>query len=85
MINTKTETPEGIEMNFATNTLGTFHLTNSLLDVLEKSAPSRVVTVSSGGMLTMKLDVSDLNSSKGKFDGTFVYAQNKVRRHPISC
>ena len=78
MINTRTETPDGIEANFATNTLGTFHLTNSLLDLMEKSAPARVVTVSSGGMLTVKLDPFDFNSQKGKFDGTFVYAQNKV-------
>lgn len=34
--------------------------------------------VSSGGMLTQKLDCQDLNSEKmSKFDGTMVYAQNK--------
>jgi len=34
--------------------------------------------VSSGGMLTQKLDPVDFNSEKmSKFDGTMVYAQNK--------
>jgi len=43
MVNERQETKEGVEINFATNTLGTFYLTTSLLDVLEKSKPSRVV------------------------------------------
>jgi len=77
MVNTRTETKDGVETNFATNTLGTFYLTNSLLDVLETSKPSRVVTVSSAGMLTQKLDNSDIETKKGTFDGTFVYAMNK--------
>ena len=36
------------------------------------------VTVSSGGMLVQKMTVDDLQSEKGTFDGTMVYAQNKV-------
>ncbi|OXB62061.1 hypothetical protein ASZ78_013434, partial [Callipepla squamata] len=35
------------------------------------------VTVSSGGMLVQKLNVADLQSGSGTFDGTMVYAQNK--------
>lgn len=80
MVNERTETPDGIEANFATNTLGTYYLTKLLIPVLEKSENSRVVTVSSGGMYNCALDVSDLQSAKlKKFDGTMVYAQNKVR------
>lgn len=37
------------------------------------------ITVSSGGMLVQKLNVSDLQSENGPFDGTMVYAQNKVQ------
>lgn len=37
------------------------------------------ITVSSGGMLTQKLNVDDLQFEKGTFDGTMAYAQNKVR------
>lgn len=38
------------------------------------------VTVSSGGMLTQKLNVDDLQFEKATFDGTMAYAQNKVRQ-----
>lgn len=38
------------------------------------------ITVSSGGMLTQKLNVDDLQFEKGTFDGTMAYAQNKVER-----
>lgn len=38
------------------------------------------VTVSSGGMLTQKLNVDDLQFEKGTFDGTMAYAQNKVKQ-----
>lgn len=37
------------------------------------------ITVSSGGMLVMKLDPNDLQFENVRtFDGTFAYAQNKV-------
>lgn len=41
------------------------------------------VTVSSGGMLTQKLNVDDLQFEKGAFDGTMAYAQNKVSNKKI--
>lgn len=37
------------------------------------------ITVSSGGMLVQKLNISDLQSGNGTFDGVMVYAQNKVQ------
>jgi len=70
-------TEDGIELTFATNTLGTFLLTNLMMPVLEDSAPSRVVIVSSGGALTQKMDLSDVQFEKGSFDGTLAYAQTK--------
>ncbi|KAM9321231.1 dehydrogenase/reductase SDR family member 12 [Gastrophryne carolinensis] len=76
MVNTR-ELTDGIEKNFATNVLGTYILTAALLPALEKEEDPRVVTVSSGGMLVQKLDVSDLQCEAGSFDGTMVYAQNK--------
>jgi hypothetical protein len=39
---------------------------------------SSQITVTSGGMLVQKLQPDDLQSAKGSFDGTMVYAQNKV-------
>ena len=41
-------TADGLETTFATNHLGPFLLTNLLRGLLERSAPARVVTVSSG-------------------------------------
>lgn len=53
-------------------------------------SPSQI-TVSSGGMLTQKLDTDDIQLEKGAFDGTMAYAQNKAkgpdseRRRRNSC
>ncbi|XP_070693696.1 dehydrogenase/reductase SDR family member 12 [Pempheris klunzingeri] len=77
MVNQRELTEEGLEKNFATNTLGTYILTTALIPALKKAEDSRVVTVSSGGMLTQKLNVDDLQFEKGAFDGTAAYAQNK--------
>ncbi|XP_054643169.1 dehydrogenase/reductase SDR family member 12 isoform X2 [Dunckerocampus dactyliophorus] len=77
MVNQRELTEEGLEKNFATNTLGTYILTTALLPALQKAEDPRVVTVSSGGMLTQKLNVDDLQCEKGTFDGTMAYAQNK--------
>ncbi|XP_062312467.1 dehydrogenase/reductase SDR family member 12 [Osmerus eperlanus] len=77
MVNQRELTEEGIEKNFATNTLGTYILTMALIPTLKQAEDPRVVTVSSGGMLVQKMTVEDLQSEKGTFDGTMVYAQNK--------
>ncbi|XP_047225763.1 dehydrogenase/reductase SDR family member 12 [Girardinichthys multiradiatus] len=77
MVNQRELTEEGLEKNFATNTLGTYILTTALIPAMKKVEDPRVITVSSGGMLTQKLNVDDLQSEKGTFDGTMTYAQNK--------
>merc|ERR1712150_184223 len=79
---------DGLEKNFATNTLGTYLLTEELISLLQSKKISetrpRVVTVSSGGMLTNKLDPDDLQTKKKPFDGTMVYAQNKRQQIVIT-
>jgi len=77
MTDPRTLTADGLEANFATNTLGAHILTESLIPALTKSSDPRVVMVSSGGMLTQKLDANDLQTEKKSFDATMVYAQNK--------
>jgi dehydrogenase/reductase SDR family protein 12 len=69
--------PDGIELTFATNVLGPFLLTNLLLGLLERSAPARIINVSSGGMYTQRIRVDDLQSERSEFDGTTAYARTK--------
>jgi dehydrogenase/reductase SDR family protein 12 len=68
---------DGIELTFATNVVGPFLLTNLLIPLLQTSAPSRVINVSSGGMYAQRLNVGDLQTATGDFDGAAVYARTK--------
>merc|ERR1712004_611145 len=78
MINTRELVEDTLEKNFATNTLGTHILTEGLIPALSKADDPRVIIVTSGGMLTVKLDVKDMQFEQMKpFDGTMAYAQNK--------
>jgi NAD(P)-dependent dehydrogenase (short-subunit alcohol dehydrogenase family) len=73
----RTLSADGNELTLATNVLGPFLLTNLLTPLLMKSAPARVVNVSSGGMYTRRIDVEDLQSARGTFDGPTAYARTK--------
>ncbi|MBW2472189.1 MAG: SDR family NAD(P)-dependent oxidoreductase [Deltaproteobacteria bacterium] len=77
MIHERTETSEGYEITYATNLLGQYVLTKRLLPALERSAPSRVVMVSSGGMYSQPLTVTNLESTEGEYNGTNAYARTK--------
>lgn len=59
------ESIDGIEMTFALNHLGYFLLTNLLLDLLEKSAPARIIVVSSSLHKMGKLDFADIPFDNG--------------------
>ena len=56
---------DGIEATFAANHLGYFLLTNLVLDLLVKSAPSRVVNVASTAHYRGTLDFKDLMFERG--------------------
>lgn len=73
MTDERGETPEGNELTLATHVLGP-HLLSRLLSA---NPPARTVWVSSGGMYTQRLDASDLQSTRGDFDGTTAYARTK--------
>ncbi|XP_064094231.1 retinol dehydrogenase 11-like [Macrobrachium nipponense] len=73
-------TSDGLELAMATNHFGHFLLTNMLLDLLKKSAPSRVVNVSSDGhYLCKNFVVEDLNYEKRPYPGSWAsYGQTKL-------
>ena len=76
MVNQRTMTDDGLEKNFATNTLGTHILTEKLIPKLQQQTKGkpRVIIVSSGGMLTNKMDFQDLNFEKMMpFDRCMIY------------
>ena len=79
----KGKTVDGFETQIGVNHLGHFLLTELLLDTLKKSAPARVVAVSScyhdkamGREGVIVLD--DLHFDNRKYDGWLSYAQSKL-------
>jgi dehydrogenase/reductase SDR family protein 12 len=77
MTSERTLSDDGFELTFATNVLGPFLLTNLLIPLLERTPPARVLNVSSGGMYAQRINVADLQTVEGKFDGAAVYARTK--------
>jgi retinol dehydrogenase-13 len=76
------ETPEGIELQFATNVLGYFWLIDEFTDILKASAPSRIVNVASywaGG-----LDINDLEFTRRSYDNDKAYRQSKQANRMLS-
>jgi NAD(P)-dependent dehydrogenase (short-subunit alcohol dehydrogenase family) len=70
-------TEDGVESTFAINHLGYFLITNLLLDLLKKSAPSRIVNVASAAHHYGKLDVNSWPT--GRDYSTFgAYANSKL-------
>lgn len=72
-------TAEGLEWTFALNHMSYFLLTNLLLDLLKASAPSRIVSVSSGAHTMGKLNFDDLQNEQNYNMGGFrAYSQSKM-------
>jgi dehydrogenase/reductase SDR family protein 12 len=71
------ETAQGHETQFACHVLGPQLITERLLPLLRNADGAQVVFVSSGGMYTAPLEVDDLESANGKYDGVRVYARTK--------
>jgi len=70
-------TVDGLEMTFALDHLAYFLLTTLLLPVLERSAPARIINVSSGAQGTGKIDFDDLQGAK-RYSGWRAYSQAKL-------
>jgi dehydrogenase/reductase SDR family member 12 len=73
----RTLSTDGIELTLATNLVGPFALTALLEDALAAAAPSRIVTVSSGGMYAQALNLGDLHTAYVEYRGATVYARTK--------
>ena len=76
------ETPEGIEMQFATNVLGYFWLTQAFRDLLIKSAPARVINVAS--YWAGDLDINDLEFKRRRYNHGAAYRQSKQANRMLS-
>ncbi|XP_056616261.1 retinol dehydrogenase 14a [Triplophysa dalaica] len=72
-----TKTEDGYEMQFGVNHLGHFLLTNLLLDLLKRSAPSRIIVVSSKLYKYSDINFDDLNSEQS-YDKAFAYSRSKL-------
>ncbi|KAH8314464.1 hypothetical protein KR059_009173 [Drosophila kikkawai] len=70
-------TKEGYEMHLGVNHIGHFLLTHLLLDVLKRSAPSRVVVVSSKAHERGQIQSEDINSNRS-YDEGVAYCQSKL-------
>jgi NAD(P)-dependent dehydrogenase (short-subunit alcohol dehydrogenase family) len=69
------ETPEGIEMQWATNVLGYFWLTLAFQELLIQAAPARVVNVAS--YWAGNLDLADPEFKRRRYDNGLAYRQSK--------
>ena len=74
MVPPLTRTADGFELQFGTNHLGHFALTNLLLD----SVTGRVVTVSSTGHRVGAIDFNDLNWERKPYKAWRAYGQSKL-------
>lgn len=68
-------TPEGIEMQFATNVLGYFWMTHLFSEQLKASAPARVINVAS--YWAGDLDLADLEFKRRRYSNGAAYRQSK--------
>ncbi|HKH23255.1 MAG TPA: SDR family oxidoreductase [Solirubrobacterales bacterium] len=69
------ESAEGYELTFAVNYLAPFLLTRQLLPLIQRSAPARIVNVSSAGQAPIDFDDVMLENS---YSGVQAYCQSKL-------
>ncbi len=71
------QTVDGYELQFGVNHLGHFLLTNRLVDLLIKSAPARIINVTSGAHKNGSIHFNDINLKKN-YTVWRAYAQSKL-------
>ncbi len=80
---TRQETPEGIELQFATNVLGYFWMVQAFQQILARSAPARVVNVAS--YWAGDLDLNDLEFKKRPYRNGTAYRQSKQANRMLTA
>ncbi|MBO3744779.1 SDR family NAD(P)-dependent oxidoreductase [Streptosporangiaceae bacterium NEAU-GS5] len=78
MATPETRTPEGWELQFATNHLGHFALALGLHDALVAGEGARIVSVSSVGHINADVDFDDINFHHRPYDPWLAYGQSKT-------
>ena len=74
----------GIELTVAGQVVAPFLLTSLLMPALLAAAPSRVITVSSGGMYSQRLDPATLQLPASRYHGVTAYARAKRAQVALS-
>jgi dehydrogenase/reductase SDR family member 12 len=70
-------TEDGLELTVAVHVVAPFLLTHLLMDRLHAALDGRVITMSSGGMYSERLDVTALQPHAADYDGVRAYARAK--------
>jgi dehydrogenase/reductase SDR family member 12 len=74
----------GTELTVLGQVTAPFLLTRLLMPALLAAAPSRVITVSSGGMYTQRLDLATLQMPQSRYQGVTAYAKAKRAQVALS-
>jgi len=74
----------GTELTVLGQVIAPFLLTRLLMPALLAAAPSRVITVSSGGMYTQRLDPATLQMPRSRYRGATAYAKAKRAQAALS-
>lgn len=77
------ETPEGIEVQWATNVLGYFWMIQAFSERLIQAAPARVVNVAS--YWAGNLDLADPEFERRRYDNGLAYRQSKQANRMLSA
>ena len=75
---TRGTTADGLETTFGVNHVGTWLLTQELLPLLRRSAPARIVVLSSKLHYRGKIEWDDLQFERRKYGATTAYNQSKL-------
>ncbi|GIJ37183.1 SDR family NAD(P)-dependent oxidoreductase [Micromonospora andamanensis] len=78
MASPEMRTPQGWEMQFATNHLGHFALATGLRQALAAAQGARIVSVSSAAHLRSPVDFDDINFERRAYEPWAAYGQSKT-------